>query len=226
MNCPACESPMNNLASPSRPAWWSCACGLSGTSDQLTARRRVAIRAQVDEPVDHKGLELVRKVGLPSAYQRFETIICPQCTCAGHIRETVAPEPPHTGHYQCQECGWNGPGKALRPDRTQDQVDSETSVDSWGTKVDKQVADSLGEDRRRGKKGGGGGSKSGGKKDRKQGRKSTQFRPDREEVVWANLRATNPLNKVVKVPGLTRSADDLRDASARFFEMKRASAGA
>lgn len=219
MNCPACVTLMNNLAHPHRAPFWSCPeCGLSGTADQLDQRRRsrVLVLECVDE---HKGVTtLQRNPSLPSAYQRFDTTICQHCTCAGHIRETVAPTDTHTGYYQCDSCGWTGPGKALRPGQTQKEADRAITVDRWGTKVDKQASDSLAQDRRRGKKGGGG-SKSG-KAGKKQGSK-TRFRHDREEVVWSNLRAAHERNTVIKVPGLVRPVEDLRDAIARYLEDKR-----
>lgn len=225
MNCPACTAPMEN-PNPNRPDWWLCpneTCSVAGTATELAARRRGTTRAEVEDCLAEDGRKSIRRLApegnaRPALKKEREDwlagIVCPGCWKNGHMMETVAPAAPHTGHYACRAdgCTWSGPGKALHPDKT--EPGQAQATDRWGNKTDKDVAAALAAERKRGKKGGGSSNGTGKAKEKK----NVRYRPDREEAVWVNRKAVAPLENIVRLPGVERPNQSMRQAAALYIE--------
>ena len=229
MNCPACTAPMGN-PNPNRPDWWLCpneTCSVAGTTTELAARRRGTTRAEVEDCLaeDQRRGVPEKPSGRPALRKHREDwlagIVCPGCWKHGHMMETIAPTATHTGHYACRAdgCTWSGPGKALHPDKT--EPGQAQAVDRWGNKTDKDVAAALAAERRRGKKGGGSSNGTGKAKEKK----AVRYRPDRDENVWVNKRSVNPLDNIVRLPGVERPNDSLRKAVGQYLEDQRRQEG-
>jgi len=227
VNCPACTAPMEN-PNPNRPDWWLCpneTCCVAGTATQLAARRRGITRAEVEDCLaedQRKGRKTPGSGKTRPALKKeredwLAGIVCPGCWKHDCLFEAVPPNHQHTGHYACKLCTWSGPGKALHPERTEQDAAKAQVTDRWGTATDKDVAAAITEERRRGKKGGGSSNGTGKAKEKK----NVRFRPDRDENVWVNLRALNPLENIVRLPGVERPNDSMRKAVGQYIEDQR-----
>lgn len=214
ITCPSCcRGRVLNQVPAGKAPWWACnTCTWQGSQGQLEAARSAlppdtAHQVAFEDQRHKSGVEVARIPGKLSFQQPTGHLICPRCYCGGTIKETLPPGPARLAWYTCEGCGWEGSSRDLNPDPGPVVVQ------------DKQIQQALREDRKRGKKGGGSKS-SGGRKDKKgQGRKKTcEHRTDREEQVWSKIRATFPRNNVVKVPGVNRPADDLRQVLGRFYD--------
>lgn len=211
--CPQCRKERAiNVARPEEMPLWKCYCGWSGetpATDAEEARGHVLelMRDQREAQQERVAQLVPRKAGIPSYHQDLSHLTCPGCWSNGTLAETVPPQPGaagHTGLYMCTSCNWQGAGKDLRPEVGE-------------TVTEQEVKRMFAEDARRGVKGKGGRDPVGKAKEDKL-RTTTLKRTLDDELVWQRMRVVAPRTNNVRVPGLSKPAEDLREALKWYFE--------